>query len=342
MSRHLAVTASLLLVTALAGAQAQAQQRYSFSLLAPLAGGVQSGANGLNELGQVVGSTGFGDDGPAQATRWKQAVPAALPGLGGPGASVAQGVNLRGWVAGKSLTVQGDTHATLWKNGVATDLGTLGGRTSIAYAVNANGLVVGFSNFSPSDPTNSHATMWQGSSKTDLGTLGGSYSGAYAVNAAGQVAGQSAVTGNVAVHAVRWTGGVPTDLGPGYGYGINDAGDVVGSNCQTATWWQNDTPVDLGTLGGSLSQATDINNAGQIVGYSLTLANAASHAVLWHDGAATDLNSVLSLATRQAGWVLANAAAINENGWITGTAFNTLTGAQSAYLLKPKPTPASR
>ena len=50
-----------------------------------------------------------------------------LPPLGGT-SSVGFSVNDRGWVAGRSnLAGNQSRHATLWRNGVLTDLGTLGG-----------------------------------------------------------------------------------------------------------------------------------------------------------------------------------------------------------------------
>ena len=51
-----------------------------------------------------------------------------------------------------------------------TDLGTLGGNSSVAYGINDSGQVAGSSD---TPPPGSHAALWNGTTITDLGTLGG-------------------------------------------------------------------------------------------------------------------------------------------------------------------------
>src|SRR6185436_9400809 len=93
----------------------------------------------------------------------------------------------------------------------ALDLGTLGGTSSSAYAVNASGQVVGQASTAAGDQ---HAFRWQNGTMTDLGTLGGASSWAGDINTGGQVVGSSRTTpGSTQTHAVLWQGGVMTDLG---------------------------------------------------------------------------------------------------------------------------------
>lgn len=71
--------------------------------------------------------------------------------------------------------------------------------------------------------------------------------------------------------------------------------------------------TDLGTLGGSNSAATGINNAGQIVGYSQS-ADSASHNIVWNGSTTTDFGTNESL------------YAINNNGQVVGYSFPAIRG----------------
>ena len=117
------------------------------------------------------------------------------------------------------------------------DLGTLGGSSSNAYAINDAGQVTGTS--LPATGVEGHAfrTAANGgiTMTSDLGTLGGPAlnSWGFGINTSGQVVGQSATVGNTSIHAFRTTatGGITadTDLGPlgggsSYAYGINRLG----------------------------------------------------------------------------------------------------------------------
>jgi probable HAF family extracellular repeat protein len=76
--------------------------------------------------------------------------------------------------------------------------------------------------------------------------------------------------------------------------------------------------IDLVTLGGTSSQASGVNNAGQIVGYANTLSNTTSHAALWNNSG----SPALDLGTPPGGgYSVANA--INDAGQIVGQSTDT-------------------
>ena len=104
-----------------------------------------------------------------------------------------------------------------------------------------------------------------------------------------------------------------------------------------ATLWNGTAATDLGTLGGS-SHANDINDIGKVVGESYTV-DGILHAVLWDGASLTDLNLLLDSDTVNAGWVLSSAQSINNQGWIAGVAFNTISNATHGFLLAPVPVP---
>lgn len=343
-----------LLVTGFTLSNPSLAENYTFIDLGETLGGNESVAFAVNNAGLVTGSTSNFAANTSTAVLWNGGDVTYLGTLGGTG-GFGYAINDAGVVVGYAFTANNTSyHATQWNGMTATDLGTLGGTNSQAMAINNAGLVVGSST---TDNNNYfHATVWNGATATDLGTLGGNTSQATAINDAGLVVGYASTTVNTTFrHASLWNRSGVVDLGTlGGDYSeataINDAGQVVGfanlagNAIGHATLWNGATVTDLGTLGGVNSVATDINNAGQVVGYSNILNDGGvfnfpadfHHAALWQDSSVTDLNSFLDADTVSAGWVLTEALGINDNGWIVGSATNSVLGIYShAFLLKP-------
>ncbi|WP_041254517.1 HAF repeat-containing protein [Frankia sp. EAN1pec] len=80
---------------------------------------------------------------------------------------------------------QPQIRATVWRNGTAVDLGTLGGSWSSADLINDHGQVAGSSTTAD---RHSHAFLWENGRMRDLGTAAGlTESSAVAINERGQV-----------------------------------------------------------------------------------------------------------------------------------------------------------
>jgi probable HAF family extracellular repeat protein len=166
-----------------------------------------SSARAINDDGQVVGRSQVVGS-RWHAFIWENGEMRDLGTLPGWAHSSAIGLNERGQVIGWSSKARGrdeelppKPRAFLWQEGEMRDLGTLGGKYSIAYAINEAGQVVG-----QSQTANGlwHAFVWQNGKMTALPTLGGKYSAALAVNDAGQIVGWSRTRKDVK-HAVLWT-----------------------------------------------------------------------------------------------------------------------------------------
>jgi probable HAF family extracellular repeat protein len=131
-------------------------------------------------------------------------------------------------------------------------------------------------------------------------------------------------------HVALWGpgGGTPGDLGITLNpRRISDEGIIAGSasfnvsSDGASRMWTHacsatgSTPTDLGTLDGltGSSEALDVNSRGDIVGYSVSTIS--QHAFLYTGGVMRDLNTLLGFGQC---WRLANAASINDSGWIAG------------------------
>ena len=241
-------------------------------------GGTSSTATDINDRGDIAGASDL-PDGSTHAVLWRGGRLIDLGTLGGD-ASYATAVNDAGEVVGFSTTEPGSfaLHAFSWRGGVMTDLGMLNDGFARAYDVNNRGQAVGDSSV---DGINSVPVLWQRGTPSGLTTRFGQAS---AINDSGQVTGFFFDgTGSF-----LWTRGRLVDLGtlPGatvvQSTGINNRGDVVGGTGFDAFLWQRGQMIALPRLAGSTSGANDINDRGQIVGFSATNPDGTNpHAVLW-------------------------------------------------------------
>ena len=145
-------------------------------------------------------------------------------------------------VAPAGITVRGAGTAAAEPR--AVDLGTLGGASSRAVALNGLGEVAGDSETSAGA---THAFRWAMGRMTDLGTLGGADSHAVAINASGDIAGYAQTS------AGQW---------------------------RAVLWPARGRVTDLGTLGGAYSKAADLNDLRHVVG-TAERANGTRVAFLW-------------------------------------------------------------
>jgi probable HAF family extracellular repeat protein len=162
-------------------------------------GGGGSFANGINNAGDVVGGAALAN-GRTHAFRYHDGVKADLGAPPGNTYTTAYAINQAGQIVGTAEFNDDPPpynyeHAMLWQDGTMTDLGTLGGPSSDARAINDAGDVVGGSQL-PGSPGSypSVGFLYHHGVMTDLNTLlvpgsGLTITSARGINDAGQIIG---------------------------------------------------------------------------------------------------------------------------------------------------------
>lgn len=237
--------------------------------------------------------------------------------------------------------------------GHVIDLGTLGGSSSQANALNDAGQVVGWAH----DTNNvSRAFLWDNGVMQDLGTLpGGTTAEAQDINESGRIVGGSDTTNGVSGYrGFSWDSGVMTELGTlggtsGRAYGMNEGNESVGwamTNNATdpmACLYTPGATTELGRLYPKYSsEAYDVNNATQVVGQSFLFApGEAWHSIFWQDtngNQTSDAGEMIGLGVFNTNGRYSKAYAINDQGIIVGGADISYGGAdwiRHAFMIIP-------
>jgi len=183
----------------------------------------------MNDLGQAAGVMGN------KAVLYNNGVITDLTPPGGI-TGEASGINNSGQVVGwvffcdliDGNCVNGRTRAFIYRSGTINVLGTLGGRDSQAYDINDSGQVAGWSDTSLQTGGDPHAFVFQNGALQDIGVnISTRRSEARSINAAGQVAGVASSTTNNGAFVYTNGNAVFFEIN-GYASDVNNAGQVVG------------------------------------------------------------------------------------------------------------------
>ena len=308
-----------------------------------------SSARGINSSGQIVGDS-FLPDGSPSGFIFEDSM-RSLGLVAGYICSNAMAINDAGTAVGSvyahapGFEARAYSEAAVFRNGGISLLGTLSAidpdlpfgngfvfsPSSDATAITNAGLVAGNSNRG-TDPLTwfgspTHAVTFSGGAVHDLGTLGGETSIANGINNLGQVVGWAHTDSGQVRAFLHTNGSMVVIMGaPSIATAINDQGQIVGVYAnrgqEEAFLYTNGAVRGLGRLGDAFSEATGLNELGQVVGYFKTTSDSPNAAFMFSDGVRYTLDSLTSsfLAQGQGAGLLSltKAYGINDAGLIVG------------------------
>lgn len=269
---------------------------------------------GLNDHGDIVGSSGWWDDPYRPASIYKNGRTINIPSIDRetePTERVygaAKAINNSGAAVGYIYTTNdlspnwGIKRAFLYENGTSKAIGIDPNQESYATDINNHGLAVGYG---WNGKTSTAAFIYDGISTREIGSFGGTESMAYSINDYGAVA----------------------------GYGTTKSGS------RHAFIYENGILTDLGTFGQTSSVAKKINNRGQVLITAYSDNNTASY-YLYERGVIHNLSDLIAPDPE---WRIAAITDINDTGQILGTACDTDRACVGLLLnpLAPVPEPAT-
>ncbi|MGC4114808.1 MAG: hypothetical protein QM765_09395 [Myxococcales bacterium] len=304
-------------------------------------GPVDGGAVAMDRTGKVLGNSAQGPwiwDGDAT-------VRYVLPG--GSWKTVATGFNSKGEVVGYEEAAPGQPpRAFLIVGDARRDLGTLGGLSSAAKAINEAGTVAGDSTLASGEY---RGFLYREGAMSDLGSLGGAETLSFAINPLGQVAGQSQLSDG-GRHAFLFDGQALRDLGSLGGrfaraQAINGKGQTAGmsqlvpSDSKTHAFFHDGVTLrDLGALPGlPWTSATGLNDAGVVVGNVYNKPDYdgdqyETFAFAYRDGRILNLNEAIAPSP----FVLLTAHGIDEQGQILCTDGQADQSRSRAFVLRAR------
>ncbi len=253
-----------------------------------------SQGSGINNAGHITGSlnTFYESEAFTLIGGTLTNLDPVVAGTGSESFGVA--INDHGVVGGNIYAGGEHLQGFVYHDGIVEHIGTFGNDYSPIAAINNSGAATGYSGYpGPVGNNYFHAFIYQNGTLQDIGTLDGIDaaidSAGTDINDLGQVAGWSGD------RPFLYSGGSMLDLGTlgdfgGRANGLNDAGVVVGYSYSSLTpggtgahafLWDDGAMTDLNTLlaspgGWELTNATDINDAGQILGTACQSGSCAS------------------------------------------------------------------